>query len=299
MSDEQGVEQPQGTSSLEERVETATAESTTPEPAAMPTAPEEKSSTDTNLNQSSEAPDQEEVEALEGAKNPERTRKYIEKLKGQLKERGQASPAPEPEQKFQPIFDQFRQPAVPNAENYDALSQQQVNSIAERYVDSEGNVDIEKLNQALMVANQRAAHAEQNSQKAVEEIRRYEESRQLKEAYEPYPQLDPKHKKFDPDFYELVSQKIMVENYAKGGNLTLKEAADYIAERYRREPNVEKAKEEAVEEYKRAQEKRNQGPVERGRGQSRESLSNYDDLRNRSRHGDNQAIAKRLADLDI
>lgn len=289
-TEDTGAEQPQG-NDIEERVAKATAPQEEPAaPAPVPSAnEEEQSSVDSSQ---AEEPSDEEAAALQQAKNPERTRQYIEKLKSELAAERQKQRQPQ----SQSVFDEYRapQPAI-DAAGYAGLNQQQVDSIASHYIDAEGNVDVDGLNRTLQEANQRAIQAQQYAQQAVERVTRYEESRQLQEAYQTYPQLDPQDKKFDPTFYEMVSQKLMVENYAKNKSLTVKQAADYIGKFYRQpETNIEKVKEQAVEEYKQAQAKRNQGPVERGKGEVRQSVSDQDDLRQRSRRGDARAIAERI-----
>lgn len=311
MSTQPEADTPQGTD-LEQRITAAESQPASQEehlqdaPAAMPTAPEdpEEGQPDLSTNSSGEQ-DDEEAEALASAKNPERTKRYIEKLKSKIR-----SPQPAPVvSEAQNIFDNVRPPApsaydqVVDPAAYPALNQQQVSEIANQFVDTDGTVDISVLNRALTEANQRAYAAERLAQQSVEKITRYEESRQLQEAYTDYPQLDPQQKGFDRDFYDLVSHKLMVENYAKNGSLTLKQAADYISERYKpANQNIQKVKDEAVEEYKQTQTKRNQGPVESGRGQDRVATEDHEDLRRRSRQrgsASDVAVAQRLKNLGI
>lgn len=243
-------------------------------------APTPSAEGETTVEPSSE--DVTEEEALKNAKNPERTKKYIEKLKKQTQEKGN-------------FFDQFR---PPQAENYDYLEQEKVDDISSGYVDEDGNVDIERLNQALDRANQQAQQAWQHTQQVSNQVSRYEESRQLAEAYADYPQLDPQHDKFDPDFYDLVSQRIMAVNYARGGAETVKQAAAKISTTYHR-PNEKEIEKKAVEKYKETQESRQQGPIEKGKGEDRVETADLATLRERTRQGDDSATAERLKKLGI
>lgn len=302
MSKTPEADKPQGATTLEERIsaveETPEAPKEEPQaPAATPTAQaDEESSEDvqslTTEEQESDLSDEEEREALANAKNPERTRAYIERLKAER----DAARTPTRSQP-QSVFDEFR---IPSADQYAGLNQHEVDSLTHQIVEDDGTVDVARLNAALAEANQKALFAQQQAQQTAERVQRYGEGRQLKEAYEIFPQLDPKHKKFDPNFYEMVSQKIMVENYAKGGAMTVKQAAEHINQFYRRpETNLEKVKDEAVQEYKENQAKRQQGPVEKGKGEPRVALEDHEDLRARTRRGDAGAVAERLKALDI
>lgn len=305
MSTDQGDNQPQGTPTLEERITAAEQPVETPQeepsqeaPAPLPSAAEDEQSS-IDSSQDAEEPE-EDFQLPEDAK--ERTKREFAKLKEQLREERARNRSARPRQP-QSVFDEFRPPVqeyTPDASQFGGLNQQQVNEIASGFVDPDGNVDVEGLNRTLQSANQRALQAEQRAQQAVDQVTRYEESRQLQEAYTTYPQLDPEHPQYDTEFYDLVSQKLMVENFARGGALTVKQAADHIARLYKGpEVNVEKAKEQAVEEYKAAQAKRQQGPVERGRGQERGAIEDHENLRQRSRQGDDHAISRRLEQLGI
>lgn len=307
MSQDTETDKSQGTPSLEERIEAATTD--TPQespqeeqqeaPAPMPSAPEEDQSSQEDSLQ--EETGEDDLQLPEDSS--ERTKEQFEKLKAQLRERNERIKSLEqPQQQPTSIFDDFRMPGadVPSANDYQGLTQQQINEMAPQFVNEDGELDVENFNRALQDANQRVLAAEEKARQALDRVTRYEESQQLREAYRDYPDLDPQHKGFDRQFYDLVSQTIMVENHAKGGNITLKQAADHVSNFYKRpETNIQKVKDEAVEEYKASQAKRAQGPVETGKGQSRESLDDYQELRRRSRQGDNDAIAKRLAGLGI
>jgi len=305
MSTPPEADKPQG-KPLEERIAAAEApDETQPQeeqpqeaPAAVPTAPEEEvSSTDLPTNEG-ESDDDADLDLPEEGVS-ERTKAQFEKLKQKLRD----AKAPNRERtEYKPIFEQFREPAVPQAPaynpgQYEGLSQEQVQDIAGQYVDRDGNLDIGRFNQAIEQANQRAIQAERTAQELNDRVTRYEEGQQLREAYEGgYTNLDPQHKDFDPAFYDIVSNTLMVEKFAKKHDVTVKQIADHVSKFYKAPTvNIEKEKDAAVEQYKAAQAKRVQGPVEKGRGQSRTALADHEDLRNRSRKGDTKAIAERIA----
>ena len=241
----------------------------------------------------------------------ERTRQQFEKLKRKNRELAQKLSkveSSEPE-KVESVFESLHpevktQPSTnvqPNAGDYANLNQQQVTEIANQFVDADGNVDINGLNQALNQANLQAQQARVEAARAREEIARFEENQQTKEAYAKYPQLDPLNKgKFDRKFYELVRDR-MVSNFARGITKTFREVADDIAGIYN-PVNTKKVAEEAVTQYKERQQARRQGPIEEGKGQPPTTQATLDELRRATRQGkslDNPALDERLRNLGI
>lgn len=184
----------------------------------------------------------------------------------------------------------FQIPETPN------LTQAQVKQIENNFVDEDGNVDVLGLQKALQQSNQQSALATQQAQEAIiqaqksqEEIRRYEQTRQAQEAYTHYPQLDPDNPDYDETFY-LAVRNHLIGDYSEGKNTTLIQAASQIAKYYK---PVEEVKKQAVSEYKQSQEKRSQGPIESGRGESR-SQRDEDSLRRGTMMNETEAIMERL-----
>lgn len=242
----------------------------------------------------------------------ERTRREFDKLKARLKDaESKLQPPPQnfsetsvfdifhPEAGYQP---QGQQPQV-DASQFGNLNQGQVENITQQFIDSEGNVDINGLNQALRDANLRAQEATRLARETNEKLARFEETQQVREAHSVFPQLDPlKKDSFDPNFYELVRDRL-VRNWSEGKKATLLETANEIARVYTPpQPQVNEAqiREQAVEDYKRSLENRNQGPIESGVGAVREQAdADYQELRVKTRAGDDAALDERLKRVGV
>jgi hypothetical protein len=283
--------QPQGTEpQLAATEEQPVSAETTPE--AMPTSNEEA----TEEKQGSEPKQEDGLELPEGAS--ERTREQFNKLKSQLaEERSKNQPKPETSRKPKgaSVFDEIRPRyqgqdlnQVASAQNYQNLNQQQVNSVVQQYIDEEGNVDVNGLNQALVDANRQASMAAHEARMAREQISRYEETQQVKEAHTAYPQLDPNNEQFDPHFYKLVRNEMMA-NFVNGQDKPFVEVAQEISNYYKGSLSPEKIREEAINDYKQVQAARQQGPIEDGAGQERSPQSDWEALRQRARMGDQAA----------
>ena len=119
---------------------------------------------------------------------------------------------------------------------------------------------------------------------------------QEKEAYTKYPELDPVADKHDEDFKQLVADRL-ARNWATGINKPLVEVADEVSRVYSKRQTEEAVAKKAVEEYKEAQENREQGPMQKGLPVGRQEID-LPKLREISRKGsqDQQefAIAERL-----
>jgi len=226
-------------------------------------------------------------------KNFDKIREENRKLKEQLAEYGSS------------VFDSFRpqqgadQPQV-DTNAYGNLNQQQVDSITSRFVDDEGNVDINGLNQELSTSNQRAAKAEERAARVEDRLERFEESQQVREAHAVHPWLDPKSPNFDSVQFELVRDRILRVKYYEGQPISLLEAADQVAKAQggTSPVNLDKISEEAVTKYKQSQEKRQQGPIETGRGEPRQT-TDLSELRERTRQGDDNALTERMRGIGL
>lgn len=281
--------------SIEERIALATSPDTAGEtsvqeenqPEPMPSSDQKQTEEIKEIEATPDQSAEDDLTLPEGV--TERTRQQFEKLKARLAE-AEAKAKPSQAQDFgDSVFDSFRpqqtesQPLV-DTNSYGSLNQQQVDSITSQFVDADGNVDINGLNQALQLANQRAAQAEQRAAKVENRLERMEETQQVKEAHAVHPQLDPQSKDFDPNFFELVRDRLL-RNMYEGKKQSLLEVANTLSKAYKPTSpvNLDKVKEDAVAQYKEKQESRNQGPIESGKGEDRNPLSNLDELRKQTR----------------
>lgn len=202
MNQDTGADQPQGTPE-EQEVQTPVQ---SPEQTDSPAGESQEATPTSNVEEVSEE------EALANAKNPERTKKYIERLKAEAEEAKKAAANP---------FGLFQRP------------QEQEQTISP-VVDEEGYVDPNALNSAI----QQAQQAHQATQRLQREWELQEERRQLSETYSKYPSLDPKSPDFNQSFYEDV-QKEMVYDYANGRPINMVSSADKIHKRFV-QPEVKK-----------------------------------------------------------
>lgn len=254
----------------------------------------------------------------------ERTREQFEKLKAKLREKEEAlkakevetpppAPAPDTSQYGESVYAAFRprvqeQAPAPQVDprQFTNLSPQQVDNIQRSFVDDQGNVDIASLNRTLDEAQRRAIQAEQFAQKAIQSVEakvnerfsQMEEMREVQEAHQFHPELDPKNReKFNPQLFELVRDRIL-RNMYEGKKQPLKQvAADmkkYVVERPpaapQESPEETAAKKQAI---------KNQAPLSVGKGGVRTTGTDFDDLRRRTREGDSDAITERLRRLGI
>jgi hypothetical protein len=291
--------QPQG-NSVEEIQQ---AELTQPE--AMPTS--EPKQTEEEVVKATIQNSDEDLSLPEGTS--ERTAKQFEKLKTRLAEAEAKASKPQvpPADYGSSVFDTFRpkqpqapvKPPMPGGD-FNLLNQQQVDDIATGFIDQEGNVDINGLNRALAQANQYAQQAQQQAQQANERLLKFEETQQVREAHAEHPVLDPTNKDFDPKFFDLVRDR-MLRNMYEGKNQSLAQAANDVKQSYQPSAavNLEKVKEEAIAQYKETQTNRIQGPVESGNGQQRTSALSLDELRERTRQGDDEALFARLRNVGV
>lgn len=251
-------------------------------------------------NQESPMPSEDEksAENLEEGQLPEevseRTRKEFEKLKNANKELSEKLKKTESEGVLNNVYENLFTPtpkAVPQ-QSVTHLSEAQVDNIAMRFVDDEGNVNIDALNRALTDANERAKRAEQEALKARESVAKDREQREVQEAHAKFPWLNPKDPSFDRQAFELVRDRL-VRSMIEGTQKPLVEIAAQVMEVYK-PIDVSQAKEQAVQEFKDTQTKKAQASsVSQGKGMPRES-TDYSELRTRTMLGDESAIAERL-----
>lgn len=285
------------------------------QPAPTPSAEQKPAEEEVKAPEVPVTVDEEKV-ALENSKNPERTKEYIDKLKRELQE-ARTPKAPVVEDKenygesaFAPFQAPVQEPVVPSfngSVNAPYLNPQQVQNIRNQFVDAQGNVDINGLNQALNQANMSAYEARQKVQTLEQKLARFEENAQVKEAHAQYPEIDPLNKeKFDKKLYGLVRDRLLYNMYRGTKETLLEVARDIVGVKQSapvaQVPDNKEVGAKAVEDYKRAQAARNQGPFESGRGESRQEDATIDELRKASRgkgQSADAAIGERLKRLGI
>lgn len=163
---------------------------------------------------------------------------------------------------------------------------------SDSYVDEEGNVDITRLNNDLKEAKMSALEAKALAQKAREDL-------EVREAHMKHPYLNPQSSEFDPNFFELVKDRVLRQKFYENKNVSLGDVADQVFSFYK--PNGLKNNEnaKAVEEYKKAQSQiANNTPLSSS-PRGRQDGPNIEDLRARTRQGDSKAIIERLKNIGI
>lgn len=233
----------------------------------------------------------------------ERTKQQFDKLKQRLA--AAEAKAKPPQEYGESVYDTFRSPAQPvqvEAKGLDNLTPQQTENIVQKFVDANGNVDVEGLNRALVEANRAAAQAVQEARMSRQELARFEETQQVRELHAKHPEVDPKSKEFDPELFKLLKDRILREKFFEGKQVDPVAIVRELKSTYKA-ADVAKAKQDAVDEYKQTQERRTQGPVEVGKGESRSTIDNLQELRQKSRteriSGNTPSIDARLRSLGI
>lgn len=184
---------------------------------------------------------------------------------------------------------------VPSLDDYQHLTTQQAENIAQDFIDNEGNVDINGLNSALRQANARAEAAERKVQQVAQTVEQAEQNRQLEEAYKEASWLDPNSNDFDPKKYNLVRDRLT--RYYRAGQKprllnVVKELEADLGDFST--PTKEKEK-QVVEAYKQKQTAKAQASNV-GTSSRREPVEDRkaNDLVQRTRHGDKGALLERL-----
>lgn len=169
----------------------------------------------------------------------ERTREQFEKLKAKNKElaeqlRAKETPKSSVLEELYPQENTSQYQPTGNFQvgTFDSLSQKQVKDIQDdfTYVGDDGYkyIDQAKLSAALKEANERAEKAAKSAQIANDTVRRFEETQQVRETYQSFPQLNPNSTEYDQNFYNLVKGELM--NQAMRGEKNLMKAAKTISE---------------------------------------------------------------------
>lgn len=228
----------------------------------------------------------------------ERTRQEFEKLKAHNRELANKLTKAESTQYgnsvFESVYGQKSQPqAVPPTVPFQGKQETVPN-----FVDANGYVDVEAQTRFLNDLALRTQHAEAEARQTRETVRQQEEKRQIKEAHEKYPWLNPSDSgQFDPTSFELVRDRL-VRNMWEGREQTLAEVAEEVTKFHTPSVKAEEIKEQAVAEFKEKQTiKAQASAVQSGKGQPREESARGEELRERTRRGDNSALDERIKNI--
>lgn len=224
----------------------------------------------------------------------ERTAKEFDKLKEHNKKlaeenkRLKQTEAPQEQQR-----QNFLNVNYPAPQQFGALSQSQVDNIASSFVDENGYVDIESLNKALQHANAQAMTAVEEARKAREEIERYNHTNEVKATYREFPELDPDNENFDETFYDMVENEIFGQ-LKKGKKENFLDAASKVSKLYNPRAKKEAQTQAATQEKQKSQTQRTQASTAIGQSSSKTTAQDQQDLIERTRKGDTDALYKRL-----
>jgi hypothetical protein len=246
-----------------------------------------------------------EEEALKESKQPERTKKYIDKLKSQNKELKRNildSLIPEvPKIPQPPQAPQYPQSPVtnviPDTQQYPGMSKKQINETFKGLVDENGYVDTGLLIETLTglqeqnrLAAERANQAEQKSQQAVKNFDDFQRNQIMRNVHDRYPTLNPENDEFDEKLWKFVRNEV-VDQWMNGKPTDVMAAAEEgMRVIY---PNdmkkVDKEKKEAAERAK-----KNINALGASNKSQRETYTDHDELVRATQLGRKGALAERL-----
>ena len=200
------------------------------------------------------------------------------------------------------VFDSLRpqEPVIPvtpaspvNPQMFPSLTPAQVNQISQGFIDKDGYLNEQALNNALADAQRKAERADQKISQLENKLVYVEENSQVREAHSKYPSLNPRSAQgtFDPKFYEAVKNEVVAQ-MIKGEPKDLMAAADKVNEWYstpKVNPQVEveaKKKEEQVAQIN--------ATSKSAPGTTRYSTADQDTLVKATQKGSHDALMERL-----
>ena len=172
------------------------------------------------------------------------------------------------------------------------LKGNEVEDVIKQLVDEDNYLDTDKLKKVLAdnshkmsMAEQRAAKAEEVAKMASEKVTKFEETEQMKRVYQEFPTLNPESENFDERFFQLVRNE-MIGQLMENGQQDLTAATKKVMDIYR--PGEAEAK-----KLEAATTQREQASAGVSAAQGKADL-NQEDLVNRTKKGDREAIYARL-----
>lgn len=269
---------------------------------AVPTSEEQQPSKDAEGTQKetpAQEPNEEKQEATpKDGELPsdasERTKEQFAKLQAQLAEERAKNEG------GSSVFDSLR-PKQPQASQVQPQGQPQGENpftqkpvAPEPLMDEDGTVDVARVNESHEAARASAEQAQATEQRIIQ----LDQDRQTREANAAFPQLDPQSKEFDSNFFDMTTG-LMTKEYIDGGNRSLIQVAQQVSDALSPEGSTKQAGKEAVKKFKESQDNRQRGPLEEGSGEERQPDSTQEELRQRTRDGDAEAINKRLQNVGV
>lgn len=212
----------------------------------------------------------EEPKLPEGVKD--RTSKEFDKLKRQLAEER------EKRTQYERVLGQ-------------QTPQRPLESQAPWYNPETQEVDVNVLQNELNQLKQQ----NQTLQGTLQRYQQTQDKRQEKVAFKAHPELNPSGDKFNEEFHNAVVG-YLANQYAQGNYPSLKKAADTIKKFGSSE--VKKAEKEGAKQALEQLSPKEQAALEaEGRSDRRQSVGTLEDLRARTRSGDDDAIRERLKNI--
>lgn len=179
-------------------------------------------------------------------------------------------------------------PTFPNIPGLNLTPLPIMEDSVDKVVDENGYVNDELLKKSLREAQETAKKALAEAQRTREQYQKIEENRQVQQAHRKYPQLDPKSKEFDPNFFEAVKNSVITQMMQ--GKQNIVEAADAVANWY---PLKKEEVAAPLEEDKKIRQS-NQTGAANSRGPAAYEKSDMTTLRQKTIAGDKNALAERL-----
>lgn len=242
------------------------------QPAPMPSADQQpgvSKEVEGAGSQEASTPDQSEPTLPEGAR--ERTQKEFEKLKSQLAQ----------ERERRTRYERMFQP----------VPQSQPNQSPTWFDPQTGMVKVDDLNRQMTTLQQQLDTAH----RTLQSVQAREDDRQAKAAYKAHPTLDPSRDDFNESFHKAVVGYLAGE-YAEGRTPSMKQAADEI--KRIASSDVKKAEASGAKRALEQLTPKEQASMEaESRSDKRSAVGDLESLRERTRHGDKDAILERLKSL--
>lgn len=247
-------------------------------------------------------PEANEDDALKNSKNPERTKKYIDKLKTEVKEAKKnvldslmpdnpvVPSFPEPQYPLPPITNQ-----VPIAGQFPGLTQTQVNETFKGLVDENGYVDagllkdtLQGLQSSLAEERKKRENAEQNTQKLGRQFDDFQRNQVMKDVHKEFPMVDPENENFDERMWKYVRNEV-VDQWMKGKPTDVMSAARDAHELFY---GMKKSEKEEIKKTETA--KKNINALGAKPASQRENYADHDQLVAATQRGERGALAERL-----
>ena len=210
----------------------------------------------------------------------EKTRQQFEKLKRHNKELKEKLSKFEESSDVFGAYTKMQSPKYqqPVSATNDVISPKpaKVEKEMRKFVDDEGNVDIDLLNQTLTAAEKRALEADKRAAEAQRRVEEFEITYQAREMYKEFPELNPKSNNFNPEYFDIVKKDLLAQLVETGRQDGMKAAKKYI--KYFRES----PKKKEIEAQKVNRENASLSLSQSGKGRSYSAVEDAE-LRKRSR----------------